>query len=264
QEFHVTRNLDHPNLVRPLRLGRADGVPYLVMELVEGQSLGERIEASGRLPEADAVRIITEVAGVLEAAHRQRVLHRDIKPDNILLTAGGTAKLTDLGLAKDAEAAFDLTRPMTGLGTPNFMAPEQFRDARHADARCDVYRLSTWTWMRIMKHDPHPTRRYDSCRSPGVAPGSAAGQGARPPGDRPALRRRLVAAAHRPAPGLPPAHQPRRPQGLPRPRPAGPLARAAGARAGRAAAAGGRRGPAPLAGPGAHLDQPPAQRRPDR
>jgi serine/threonine protein kinase len=158
QEFHVTRNLDHPNLVRPLRLGRADGVPYLVLELLEGQSLGERIEARGRLPEADAVRIIVEVAGVLEAAHKMRVLHRDIKPDNILLTADGTAKLTDLGLAKDAEAAFDLTRPMTGLGTPNFMAPEQFRDARHADSRCDVYGLGATLYMAVTGELPFQAR----------------------------------------------------------------------------------------------------------
>ncbi len=149
QEFHVARSLGHPNLVRPLRLGLQDDVPYLVMELVEGQSLGERIEAKGRLPEAEAVRIITEIAGVLEAAHKMRVLHRDIKPDNILLTADGTAKLTDLGLAKDTEAVFDLTRPMTGLGTPNFMAPEQFRDAKHADARCDVYGLGATLYQMV-------------------------------------------------------------------------------------------------------------------
>jgi eukaryotic-like serine/threonine-protein kinase len=158
QEFHVTRNLDHPNLVRPLRLGRADGLPYLVLELVEGQSLGERIEAKGRLPEAEAVRIISEIAGVLEAAHKQRVLHRDIKPDNILLTADGTAKLTDLGLAKDIEATFDLTRPMTGLGTPNFMAPEQFRDAKHADARCDVYGLGATLYMAVTGKLPFQAR----------------------------------------------------------------------------------------------------------
>jgi serine/threonine protein kinase len=158
QEFHVTRNLDHPNLVRTLRLGRVDGVPYLVMELVEGQSLGDRIEVGGPLPEADAVRIITEIAGVLEAAHKLRVLHRDIKPDNILLAPDGTAKLTDLGLAKDTEAIFDLTRPMTGLGTPNFMAPEQFRDAKHADARCDVYGLGATLYMAVTGELPFGAR----------------------------------------------------------------------------------------------------------
>jgi serine/threonine protein kinase len=87
-----------------------------------------------------------------------RVLHRDIKPDNILLTPDGTAKLTDLGLAKDTEAAFDLTRPMTGLGTPNFMAPEQFRDAKHADARCDVYGLGATLYMAVTGKLPFQAR----------------------------------------------------------------------------------------------------------
>jgi serine/threonine protein kinase len=158
QEFHVTRNLVHPNLVRALRLGRDDGAPFLVLEYVDGPSLGERIESKGRLPEAEAVRIITAVAGVLEAAHKQHVVHRDIKPDNILLTADGTAKLTDLGLAKDVEACFDLTRPMTGLGTPNFMAPEQFRDAKHADARCDVYGLGATLYMAVTGKLPFQAR----------------------------------------------------------------------------------------------------------
>jgi serine/threonine protein kinase len=158
QEFHVTRNLNHPNLVRALRLCRDGGVPYLVLEYVDGESLGERIESKGRLPEAEAVRIITAVAGVLQAAHKQRVVHRDIKPDNILLTPDGTAKLTDLGLAKDVEASFDLTRPMTGLGTPNFMAPEQFRDAKHADARCDVYGLGATLYMAVTGKLPFAAR----------------------------------------------------------------------------------------------------------
>jgi serine/threonine protein kinase len=158
QEFHVTRNLDHPNLVRALRLGRDDGVPFLVLEFVDGPSLGERIESKGRLPEDEAVRVITAIAGVMEAAHKQRVVHRDIKPDNILLAPDGTAKLTDLGLAKDVEASFDLTRPMTGLGTPNFMAPEQFRDAKHADARCDVYGLGATLYMAVTGKLPFVAR----------------------------------------------------------------------------------------------------------
>ena len=158
QEFHVTRNLNHPNLVRAHRLGRADGVPFLVLELIDGPSLGERIEGQGPLPEAEAVRIISDIAGVMQAAHQQRVVHRDIKPDNILLTADGTAKLTDLGLAKDVEASFDLTRPMTGLGTPNFMAPEQFRDAKHADALCDVYGLGATLYMAVTGKLPFQAR----------------------------------------------------------------------------------------------------------
>src|SRR5262249_21557363 len=133
-------------------------VPYMVMEFVDGPSLGDRIEREGRLPEAEAVRVITQVAQALHHAHRQQVIHRDVKPDNILLAADGRAKLTDLGLAKDCEAGPALTRASTGLGTPNFMAPEQFRDAKNADPRCDIYSLGATLYMAITGELPFRAR----------------------------------------------------------------------------------------------------------
>ena len=147
QEFVVASSLDHPHLVRAFQAGRAGDTPYIVMEFVDGPSLGDCIEQRGRLPEAEAVRILTQVAEALHYAHQHRVIHRDVKPDNILLAPDGNAKLTDLGLAKDVDADFHLTRPSAGLGTPNFMAPEQFSDAKHADARCDVYSLGATLYM---------------------------------------------------------------------------------------------------------------------
>src|SRR5262245_24476009 len=117
-------------------------VSYLVYELVEGGSLGERIEKYGRLPEDTAIRIITQVVQALQYAHDRQVVHRDVKPDNILLQSDGKAKLTDFGLAKDYSVSDqELTRMASGLGTPHFMAPEQFSNAREADLRCDVYSL---------------------------------------------------------------------------------------------------------------------------
>src|SRR5947207_440502 len=121
QEYTVARGLNHPNLVRALESGRVGGRPYLVMEYVDGPSLGDRIEHEGRLGEAEAVRILTEVANGLNLAHQRRIIHRDIKPDNILLTSEGQAKLADLGLAKDCDADEGLTQAHSGLGTPNFM-----------------------------------------------------------------------------------------------------------------------------------------------
>jgi serine/threonine protein kinase len=158
QEFSVTRSLDHPHLVRALQFGSEGGVPYIVMEFVDGPSLGERIEREGRVPEAEAVHVITQVAQALHYAHQQRVIHRDVKPDNILLGPDGRAKLTDLGLAKDVDASYRLTRPSSGLGTPNFMAPEQFSDAKNADARCDVYSLGTTLYMAITGQLPFRAR----------------------------------------------------------------------------------------------------------
>jgi eukaryotic-like serine/threonine-protein kinase len=149
QEYNVARALDHPNIVRALDFGRDDGVPFLVMEFVEGESLGQRIDREQRLTEAEAIRIAAQIAQGLDKAHALGLIHRDVKPDNILLTAGGLAKLTDMGLVKEIEADLNLTRTGRGLGTPHFMAPEQFRNAKHADARCDIYSLAATFYMAV-------------------------------------------------------------------------------------------------------------------
>src|SRR5262249_23664208 len=93
QEFTMIKGLTHPNLVRALRFGYHGDLPYMVLEYVDGMSLGDRIERDGPLIEAEAVRIISLIAGALYYAHQQRVIHRDVKPDNILLTSDGTPKL---------------------------------------------------------------------------------------------------------------------------------------------------------------------------
>ncbi|HVS40564.1 MAG TPA: serine/threonine-protein kinase, partial [Gemmataceae bacterium] len=149
QEYTVCSSLHHPHLVRALESGRDGETPYIALEFVDGPSLGDRIQKEGRLPEAEAVRIVTQTAEALHYAHQHRIIHRDVKPDNILLDADGRAKLIDLGLAKDFEADLQLTKPSAGLGTPNFMAPEQFSDAQHADPRCDVYSLGATLYMAL-------------------------------------------------------------------------------------------------------------------
>jgi serine/threonine protein kinase len=158
QEYTVTRNLAHPNLIRALSFGHQDTAPYIVFEYVSGPSLGDRLEREGRLSEDEAVHVIRQVAGALGEAHKNRVIHRDVKPDNILLTDDGQAKLIDLGLAKDFDDDQMLTRPSTGLGTPNFMAPEQFSDAKHADERCDVYSLGATLYMAVTGQLPFLAR----------------------------------------------------------------------------------------------------------
>jgi serine/threonine protein kinase len=141
QEFRATRQLDNPHIVRGLDYVETDTVPFLVMEFVEGESLGERLDRDGRLPEAEALRIITQVCAGLHEAHERGLVHRDVKPDNVLVSPDGQAKLIDLGLVKETEADLGLTRTEGGLGTPHFMAPEQFRSAKKADVRCDIYSL---------------------------------------------------------------------------------------------------------------------------
>ena len=106
-------------------------------------------EDRGRLSENEAVRIITQIAQALHYAHLKQVIHRDVKPDNILVLPDGRAKLTDFGLAKDYNNDQDLTRQASGLGTPNFMAPEQFADAKTVGPRSDVYSLAATLYSAV-------------------------------------------------------------------------------------------------------------------
>jgi serine/threonine protein kinase len=149
QEFRAASRLDHPNIVRALDYGESGSAPYLVMEFVEGESLGRRLEREGRMAEAEAIRLIAQVAQGLHRAHKQNLVHRDVKPDNILVRPDGVAKLADLGLVKETDADLNLTRTGRGLGTPHFMAPEQFRNAKGADTRCDIYSLGATLYMMV-------------------------------------------------------------------------------------------------------------------
>jgi serine/threonine protein kinase len=149
QEFRAASRLDHPNIVRALHFQNEPPTPFLVLEYVEGLSLGERIEREGALPEDEAVHLILQVCEGLRHAHAQGIIHRDVKPDNILVTPQGVARLTDLGLVKELLSSQELTRTGRGLGTPHFMAPEQFRDARGVDVRCDIYGLGATLYAMV-------------------------------------------------------------------------------------------------------------------
>jgi serine/threonine protein kinase len=149
-EFRAASGLEHPNIVRALSVENDGEISYLVYELVEAENLGTRIEQHGRLPEDAVIWIATQIAQALHYAHQRQIIHRDVKPDNILILPDGKAKLTDFGLAKDySDSSQDLTRHASGLGTPHFMAPEQFADAKTADARCDVYSLAATLYNTI-------------------------------------------------------------------------------------------------------------------
>ena len=141
QEYAAGMRLQHPHLVRVLDCDMQCERPYMAMELVEGQSLGERITQKGPLSERNALRIIIQIAGAVREAHQIHLVHRDIKPDNILLNQDGQAKLTDLGLVKDLSVDTKLTSTGAGLGTIAYVAPEQFENAVCADVRSDIYSL---------------------------------------------------------------------------------------------------------------------------
>lgn len=149
QEYNAAKALDHPNIVKAIEFGRDGGTPFLVMEFVDGESLGQRLERVHHLEEAEGIKVIGQVAQGLHKAHKLGLIHRDVKPDNILLTPDGQVKLVDLGLVKEIDADLNLTRTNRGLGTPHFMAPEQFRNAKNADARCDIYSMAATMYMMV-------------------------------------------------------------------------------------------------------------------
>jgi formylglycine-generating enzyme required for sulfatase activity len=145
--------LNHQNIVQIYDYGRAKDGPFLIMEYVDGGSLLDRCR-EGALPLEDAVELTCQLCDGLAKAHDLGIIHRDIKPANVLLTRDGTPKLTDFGLAK-AEAG-DRGQTMTGavLGTPDFMPPEQRRDASLVDARSDLWSLAATVYQMVTGRSP--------------------------------------------------------------------------------------------------------------
>jgi serine/threonine-protein kinase len=144
REIQVSARLQHPHIVPLLSSGEVDGLPYFVMPYIEGESLKAHLAKKGELPIADAVRLLTQIASALAYAHKHGVVHRDIKPDNILLSED-IAVVTDFGISKavsDAKSRGDglaLTSDGSTLGTPAYMAPEQVVADPSIDHRADIY-----------------------------------------------------------------------------------------------------------------------------
>jgi serine/threonine protein kinase len=149
REFQAARVLEHPNVVKAIEYHGNHNPPYLVMEYVDGESLGQRLERAGPIPEDEAVRLVGQVCDGLQRAHKQGLVHRDVKPDNVMVTHHGVAKLTDMGLVKDVDNDLNLTKTGRGLGTPHFMAPEQFRNAKAVDVRGDIYSLAATLYSMV-------------------------------------------------------------------------------------------------------------------
>jgi serine/threonine-protein kinase len=143
REARSGKALNHPNIVRTFDAAKdpASGRHYLVMEYVEGTNALALLHQQGKLPVADAVYIALDIARALEHAHSRNVIHRDLKPDNILLTRSGLAKLLDFGLAKRTDEVSNLTSTRQGFGTSYYMPYEQAIDAKKADHRSDLYAL---------------------------------------------------------------------------------------------------------------------------
>jgi len=156
-EARLATQLDHPNIVHVYDYGRDNGHFYLVMQYVDGPTVKARIVREGRLPWRDAIDIVIQVAEGLAAGAREGIIHRDVKPENILLDSSGMAHIADLGLAKE-EGVNEPLPSDTSLGTPDYMSPEQVNNSETVDFRTDIYALGATLFHMLCGKAPYTGR----------------------------------------------------------------------------------------------------------
>ncbi|MCA8983030.1 MAG: serine/threonine-protein kinase [Planctomycetaceae bacterium] len=141
REARVMAKIEHPSVVRCYAVGEFKGTYYVAMEFIDGCSMQNWIDTLKTLSVGDALHVTIVCAQALAHAHKMNLIHRDIKPDNILVTKNGAVKVADLGLAKAVDEDNSMTQSGTGMGTPLYMPPEQARNAKYVDLRSDIYAL---------------------------------------------------------------------------------------------------------------------------
>jgi serine/threonine protein kinase len=154
REARALAQLTHPNIIHINDFGEHDGMPFLVMDYVRGGTLKSRLGAA--MPWQEAVRVVLPIARALEYAHKHGIIHRDVKPSNILIAENGEPMLSDFGVAKliEAEETLDLTGASLGLGTPEYMAPE-YMTSKNPDQRVDIYALGIVLYELVTGRKPY-------------------------------------------------------------------------------------------------------------
>ena len=152
REAKVSAELEHPNIVKGIDFGEAEGLFYFAMEFVDGFTIKQIVKSRGRLTELESVNIIFQVAEALNYAEQRNIIHRDIKPENIMLTQNGVPKLCDLGLTKAMDTDMSLTQTGIVVGTPHYISPEQAMGEKDLDIRSDIYSLGV-TFYHMLTGD---------------------------------------------------------------------------------------------------------------
>ena len=163
REVEAVGRLNHPNIVQALDANELDGQHFLVTEFVDGVDLSRLVRSGGPLPVPDACEIVRQAALGLQHAHAHDLVHRDVKPSNLMLTSAGIVKLLDLGLARlrpETPAEVDVTTSGQVMGSADYMAPEQCLDAREVDARADIYSLGCTLYLLLTGRPPFATQQY--------------------------------------------------------------------------------------------------------
>jgi serine/threonine-protein kinase len=153
-EARAVARLNHRNIVQIYDFGRVETVFYLAMELVPGLSVGDRIKRSGRFGEREAIAVVRQACSALAVAHAAGIVHRDVKPDNLILSDDGLVKLVDLGLAKSLTNDQHLTQTGIVSGTPHYISPEQIAGLKDIDGRADIYSLGATLFHMVTGRTP--------------------------------------------------------------------------------------------------------------
>jgi serine/threonine-protein kinase len=159
REARSVAQLQHPNIVTVIDRGEEDGRQYIVFEFIDGENLKELVVRKGRLDVRDALEIAHEIAQALAFAHENGLIHRDVKPQNVLLNGDGRAKVTDFGIARSLDVEHGVTQTGTILGTSNYIAPEQ-ATGQPVDAHTDVYSLGIVLYEMLTGELPFPGESF--------------------------------------------------------------------------------------------------------
>jgi serine/threonine protein kinase len=154
KEARAAAKLNHPNIVQIYDFGRVETTFYLAMEFVLGESVGDYLRRNGKFSEADAIATVHQACTALRVAHGAGIVHRDVKPDNLILGADGVVKLVDLGLAKSVADDQHLTQTGVVSGTPHYISPEQIAGLKDVDGRADIYSLGATLFHMVTGRTP--------------------------------------------------------------------------------------------------------------